>query len=172
MEFCKNFLAMGFTQGAIAQLRQYLIRKILAVPLRSLEELVYQRHNVAVETCFITAQSWTHLLYFALLGLILFLVPRLAAFDRKTLTGCVVTTLYLMGPLAGVMTSLSLFGRANVALQKVESLGVSLAERSTECCSFDQLERAATFRQLEIDGIVHSYHREQDDSHFVLGPID
>src|SRR5215216_2958091 len=62
----------------------------------------YQRHNVAAESRFILAQSWSQLLYFALIGLILFLVPTLTTLDQKTLTGYVITTLYLMGPLAGV----------------------------------------------------------------------
>lgn len=141
---------------------------------QSIEETteVYQRQNVAAETCFITAQSWSHLLYFALIGLILFLVPHLANFSRETLTGYVITTLYLMGPLAGVMTSLSLFGRASVALQKVEDLGLSLAEKSTEACSFEQEENALVFENLTLEGVIHSYHCEQDDSHFVLGPIN
>ena len=65
------------------------------------------------------AQSWSHLLYFALIGLILFMAPSLGTFSNRTLTGYVVTTLYLMGPLAGVLSSFSLFGRARVALQKV-----------------------------------------------------
>jgi putative pyoverdin transport system ATP-binding/permease protein len=133
---------------------------------------VYQRYNVAAETRFTAAQTWNHLLYFALIGLILFLVPNIATINQKTLTGYVVTTLYLMGPLAGVMSSISLFGRADVALQKVERLGVSLAERSTETCSFDQDEHPATFRRLELIGVTHSYRHEQDDSQFVLGPID
>ena len=133
---------------------------------------VYQRHNVAAETCFITAQNWNHLLYFALIGLILFVVPQLASFSRETLTGYVVTSLYLMGPLAGVMTSISLFGRASVALQKVEELGVSLAAHSTESCSFDRVESEASFARLELKGVVHTYHREEEDSRFVLGPID
>jgi putative ATP-binding cassette transporter len=88
------------------------------------------------------------------------------------LTGYVITSLYLMGPLAGVMTSLSLFGRASVALQKVEQLGVSLAAHSTETCSFDRVESEGSFSGLELKGVVHSYHREEEDSHFVLGPID
>jgi putative ATP-binding cassette transporter len=132
----------------------------------------YQRHNVAAETRFIAAQTWNHLLYFALIGLILFLVPTLAHLSRETLSGYVITTLYLMGPIAGVMSSFSLFGRANVALQKVEGLGVSLAESSTEACSFNQPPGEASFSRLELIGVVHSYHREQDDCHFVLGPID
>lgn len=133
---------------------------------------VYQRHNVAAETCFITAQNWNHLLYFALIGLILFVAPHLGSFSHKTLTGYVVTSLYLMGPMAGVMTSISLFGRASVALQKVEQLGVSLAAHSTEICSFDRVQPKAAFTRLDLKGVVHSYHREQEDSNFVLGPIN
>jgi len=132
----------------------------------------YQHYNVAAETCFITAQNWNHLLYFALIGLILFVVPQLLELTREALTGYVVTSLYLMGPLAGVMTSISLFGRASVALQKVQELGISLSSHSTETCSFDQAEEGASFSRLELKGIVHSYHREQEDSHFVLGPLD
>jgi len=133
---------------------------------------VYQQHNVAAETCFITAQNWNHLLYFALIAFILFVVPHLGSFSRETLTGYVITSLYLMGPLAGLMTSISLFGRASVALQKVDELGVSLAAQATESCSFEQIPAGTSFVSLELRGVVHTYHREQEDSRFVLGPID
>jgi len=133
---------------------------------------VYQKHNVAAEIRFVAAQSWSHLLYFALIGLILFLVPTLVTMDQKTLTGYVITTLYLMGPLAGVMTSLSLFGRASVALAKVEELGVSLSEHSSEVCRESAAEVPEAFEELVLRNVTHSYHNEQDDSHFVLGPIE
>ena len=29
-----------------------------------------------------------------------------------------------------------------------------------------------SFERLELRGVVHSYHHEQDDSNFVLGPIN
>ncbi|HWQ93545.1 MAG TPA: cyclic peptide export ABC transporter [Clostridia bacterium] len=133
---------------------------------------VYQRHNVGAEIRFVAAQSWSHLLYFGLIGLILFLVPKLTAVSDKTLTGYIITTLYLMGPLAGVLSSFSLFGRANVALQKVDKLGLSLAEHSTEACSVEDAGGVQDFERLELKGVVHSYHREEEDNKFVLGPID
>jgi putative pyoverdin transport system ATP-binding/permease protein len=133
---------------------------------------VYQRHNVAAELRFVIAQNWSHLLYFSLIGLILFLVPTMATITPRTLTGYVITTLYLMGPLGGVMSSLSLFGRASVALRNVEKLGLSLAEQSTEECSITEPEKTMTFKRLELVGVVHSYHHEQDDSSFTLGPMD
>jgi putative ATP-binding cassette transporter len=132
----------------------------------------YQRHNIAAETLFAVAQSWSHLLYFALIGLILFLVPTLGAFDKTTLTGYVITTLYLMGPLAGVLSSLSMFGRARAALDKVQELGISLGQHSSDECPLDETADAPVFERLELKGVVHSYHREQEDDRFVLGPID
>jgi putative ATP-binding cassette transporter len=132
----------------------------------------FQRHNVGAEVRFVAAQNWSHFLFFALIGLILFLLPAISHLSPKTLTGYVITTLYLMGPLAGVMSSISLFGRANVALDKVQQLGVSLAQGSTEACPIDQNESEITFEHLELVNVVHSYHREKDDSHFSLGPIN
>jgi putative pyoverdin transport system ATP-binding/permease protein len=133
---------------------------------------VYQRHNVAAELWFIGAQNWTHLLYFALIGLILFLAPKLGNISQATLTGYVITTLYLMGPLAGVMSSISLFGRASVALRKVQELGVCLSEQASEICALQGEETSPAFSKLEFRNVAHSYHREQYDSTFVLGPID
>jgi len=132
----------------------------------------YQRLNVSAELRFTAAQSWSHLLYFALIGLILFLVPHLGTFSAKTLMCYVVTTLFLMGPLAGVLSSISLFGRAKVALQKVQELGISLARHSTEECLLEDAGTETSFERLDLCGVIHSYHREQDDSNFVLGPID
>ncbi len=132
---------------------------------------VYQRHNVAAEIRFTISQSWSHLLYFALIGVVLFLLPRLHHVSHETLTGYVLTSLYLMGPLAGVLSSLSLFGRAEVALRKVEQLGLSLTEHSAEECPLDGAVSAQAFERLELVDVVHSYHHEEEDSHFVLGPI-
>jgi putative ATP-binding cassette transporter len=132
----------------------------------------FQKHNVSAEVRFVAAQNWSHFLFFTLIGLILFLLPAISNLSAKTLTGYVVTTLYLMGPLAGVMSSLSLFGRANVSLEKVDQLGVSLEQGSTEVCAIDQHETEITFENLELVNVMHSYHRENEDNNFALGPIN
>ncbi len=77
-----------------------------------------------------------------------------------------------MGPLQGVLSSFSLFGRARVALQKVQDLGVSLAEHSTEQWDAEKDGKPLQFERLELRDVIHSYHREQEDSSFVLGPVN
>jgi len=132
----------------------------------------FSRHNVAAETRFILAQGWSQLLFFTLLGLILFLLPVLQNTNPRALTGYVVIALWLIGPLTGVLGVLSAFGRANVALEKIEKLGFSLASHNTEEFSLAKPEGGILFEQLELVGVTHSYHHEKDDSHFTLGPVN
>jgi putative pyoverdin transport system ATP-binding/permease protein len=133
----------------------------------------FQRHSVAAETRFIFAHNWAHLLFYCLIGLILFLLPAYEQVNIKTMTGYVLTTLYLMGPLAGVMSSLSVFTRADIALRKVEALGLSLSTRAGEAAIHPAGPAAnAAFTRLELLGVTHAYHHEQGEDNFVLGPLN
>jgi len=131
----------------------------------------YQRHNVAAENRFILAQHWSHLLFFVFIGLILFLLPKFGSVSTEAMTGYVITTLYLMGPLAGVLGSFSLFGRANVSLEKIEALGISLKSHAAESCLPVGSETEKSFERIDFRRVTHSYHQEKDDSRFMLGPI-
>jgi putative pyoverdin transport system ATP-binding/permease protein len=53
--------------------------------------------------------------------------PPWRAVSPQAMTGYIIATLYLMGPLAGLLGSLSVFSRANVSLRKVEQLGLALS---------------------------------------------
>jgi putative ATP-binding cassette transporter len=132
----------------------------------------YQRHNILAENRFALAQHWSHLLFYVLIGSTLFLLPSLASVQPHALTGYVITALYLMGPLSGVLGSFPLFGRANVALDKVDRLGISLATRTPETNGVLPPERESCFHRLELSGVTHSYHHDTDDSHFMVGPLN
>lgn len=132
----------------------------------------YKRHNIAAEIRFIVAHNWSQLLFFSLIGVILFLLPKLVVVSPQAMTGYVVATLYLMGPLSGVLGSLSMFGRASAALQKVEQLGITLTARASDDCPLARTSEQPGFERLELVGVTHSYHREKEDDHFTLGPIN
>jgi putative ATP-binding cassette transporter len=131
----------------------------------------YQRHNVKAEMHFILAQNWSHFLFFTLVGLILFFLPRIENVSPQALTGYIITMLYLMGPLAGVLGTLSLFGRAGVSLQKIEDLGLALSSQSADACPLVSKGPLPEFRKLELVGVTHTYRREKEDDHFTIGPI-
>jgi len=132
----------------------------------------YQQHNVSAENRFALAQHWSHLLFYLLIGSVLFLLPGLTKVQPHALTGYVITALYLMGPLSGVLGSFPMFGRADVALESVDRLGISLSTRSSETSALTELQTKPQFQRLELCGVTHSYHHEKDDSHFMVGPIN
>jgi putative ATP-binding cassette transporter len=134
---------------------------------------VCQRHNVAAELRFIVAQNWNQLLFLGLIGLILFFLPRMENVSPQAMTGYIVATLYLMGPLAGLLGSLSVFSRANVSLRKVDQLGIALSSQPNDnLASVGSTFLAEPFESLELAQIRHAYHREREDDSFILGPID
>jgi putative ATP-binding cassette transporter len=112
-----------------------------------------QKHNVAAELRFIVAQNWNQLLFLGLIGLILFLLPRMASISQQSMTGYIITTVFLMGPLAGLLGSLSVFSRANVSLRKVEQLGLALSStRPTTGSSPGGQFASEPFEGLELRG--------------------
>lgn len=129
----------------------------------------FQKHNVAAEYIFVVAQNWNYILLYVLVGLILFLLPTFENVSVNTLTGYVITILYLMGPMAGVLSSFSLFSRAEVALEKVEKLGVTLAACDAENDS--QPANTQPLEKLELINVVHTYRTDTEDRDFVLGPV-
>ncbi len=134
---------------------------------------VCRRHNFAAELRFIFAQNWNQLLFVALIGLIIFLLPRVANISPQAMTGYIIMTVFLMGPLQGLLGSLSVFGRANVSLRKVEQLGLTLSNHPADnAVAGGRPFASEPFESLELVQVSHHYHREREDDNFLLGPID
>lgn len=131
----------------------------------------YRKHALAAELRFIIANNWSHFVFFTVIGLILFFLPNFYHVAPQAMTGYVIATLYLMGPLSGVLSSLSVFGRASAALRKIEDVGLTLAARSGDKCPISQGSPRPTFEHLELVDIKHTYFREKEDDNFTLGPV-
>jgi putative ATP-binding cassette transporter len=131
-----------------------------------------RRSSVTAEIRFIVAQNWSQFLFFTLIGLILFVLPRVEHLDPHALTGYVVATLYLMGPLSGVLSCMSIFGRASASLRKVDELGLILRAAAVESDTGSSQTAPATFDHLELVNVTHSYRRENEEKPFMIGPIN
>jgi putative ATP-binding cassette transporter len=131
----------------------------------------YRKHAIGAEMRFIIAHNWSHLVFFTVVGGLLFFLPSFYHVPPQAMTGYVIATLYLMGPLSGVLSSLSVFGRASAALRKIENLGLTLAAKTGDECPLTSTAPAPKFETLELVDIKHTYFREKEDSCFTLGPI-
>jgi putative pyoverdin transport system ATP-binding/permease protein len=129
------------------------------------------RNNISALRTYAGAASWGQTLVFVVIGMYLFLFPRIAHLGNATLTGYTLALLYLMTPLQVIMNTLPQLSRANVALQTVKELGFTLVSDRQE----DQTEQARPrnhWRKLELRSVTHAYKGENESENFVLGPID
>ncbi|WP_414581128.1 cyclic peptide export ABC transporter [Scytonema sp. PCC 10023] len=117
------------------------------------------------------ANSLGELLFFTTLGLLVFALPKLTPTNSSVLSGYILTITYLIRPLQSILQILPALSQASVALQKIDTLGLSLASRS-ETIPIEQPQRQYFFNSIELIKITHIYCREAEDSHFTLGPID
>jgi putative ATP-binding cassette transporter len=135
------------------------------------ETAVNLRHrNFRGLTLYTVAGSWGELLFLILIGLLIFALPALANIDAMTLAGYALVVLYMMNPLGIIMNTLPTLGRARIALQKIEALGLSLEAHTTERDSQPSSSEASACELIELAGATHTYRGEREN-HFVLGPL-
>ena len=130
----------------------------------------FRRNNVLGNNIFTVVSSWGHLLIFVLIGLLFFALPAVNPVDARILTGYTIIILYMMTPLEIILNTLPELGQANVAVQKIDALGLSLEADSTEADVTAQPE--PSWGCLELIGVTHAYYRERESGSFKLGPLD
>ncbi|BFU90194.1 MAG: ABC transporter ATP-binding protein [Nitrospira sp.] len=142
----------------------------------------YKRDFVKGMTVYAVATNWGMFLFYAVIGLVLFILPEWLALTPQAVAGSTLVLLYMMGPFAQIVETLPAVGRADVALEKVEALGLSLEAASAQ----DQIEKGEkirtngvdgpvlniAWRRLEMVGVTHRYYREKEEGSFYLGPIE
>jgi putative ATP-binding cassette transporter len=147
------------------QRRQVFLSKELQATATSL-----RHYNVGGYTFFAMTSSWGKLLFFFAVGFVLFALPKLLAISPQSLSSYILIFAYLMTPMENIVNSLPALSRASIALQKIESLGLFLASRA-EVSSVPPPFNSS-WQQLELKTITYPYRGEQEDSNFILGPIN
>jgi putative ATP-binding cassette transporter len=129
-----------------------------------------RRHNVLATGISTAAGGMGQILFFLLIGLLVFVLPTYTNTSTEVLTGYTLLLLFVMMPIEILSLMLPTLFRAGISLQKVESLGLSLAANTTEKEAAETAVPA--WETVELHGVAHSYYREAENSRFTLGPID
>ncbi|MEH2348997.1 MAG: cyclic peptide export ABC transporter [Nostoc sp.] len=130
----------------------------------------FRHHNVNGLTLFAITSSWGQLIFFFALGFVLFVLPNLLTINSETLSGYILTFTYLVLPMDNIISKLPLLSKASIALQKIESLGLSLASR-TEISTVPPALKD-DWHSLKFKSVTHTYYTVQEDNSFTFGPID
>ncbi len=163
----KNFRAL--TEG-LKELKLHRERRT-AFLREDLEDTASQLRRLRTRSSNLDSVNkiWGSLLFFILVGLLLFLFPHFTVVDRATLTGYTLTVLFLQQPLDTLINGVYLISQGNIALTKIQQLGLGDPEHPGDAPP--QAPAVGTFQQLELVDVTHSYHREHEDRAFTLGPV-
>ncbi|MCX7594695.1 MAG: cyclic peptide export ABC transporter [Fischerella sp.] len=130
----------------------------------------FRRHNVDGFTLFAATTSWGQLVFFFAIGFVIFVLPNILTVNPQTLSGYILTFTYLMMPMNNIISKLPILSKASIALQKIESLGLSLASRA-ELSTVPPPVKTSWYR-LQLKDVTHIYHTAETDNSFILGPIN
>ncbi len=141
---------------------------------------LFVRANVTLAAA--VAGAWTF--FMAAVGLILFGAPLVRPVPRQTLVGYALVLLFLRGPLQLVVGSFTALGRGGVGLRKLERLGFEMRQSAEAAepaapaaagravAAAGAAGAAAGWRRLDLEGVTFSFHREDGEADFLLGPVD
>ncbi|MEO1347702.1 MAG: cyclic peptide export ABC transporter [Cyanobacteria bacterium J06635_15] len=186
---CRWFLVKGRTVLALARDQQdrlfshfrALVAGIKALKLHAQrqQDFIHQDLQVTAEqlrqannkglSYFAVLDSWGKFIYFFAVGVVLFLLPTWMNLTAETRFGYVLTFTYLLGPMESVVNKLPFLGKANIALHRIETLGLS--QINSEKPTLPPVV-TSPWQQIHLKAATHTYRHEQDDSDFTLGPID
>jgi putative ATP-binding cassette transporter len=76
----------------------------------------------------------------------------------------------MVGPLMSLLNTAPTLARASAAMMKIESLGLSITGPPIK--QTGHLDSPSQWRRLELKGVTHTYHGEDEDESFTLGPLD
>ena len=130
----------------------------------------YRHHSIKGLDLFAIIVNFGNFVLFFTLGLVLFVLPRLFTISFEIISTYLLLFTYMILPMQQLVGRLPVLIRAGVSLEKVESLNLSLIDR-TEADSVPPAI-AEHWTMLQLNGVTHTYQTDQDDSHFELGPID
>lgn len=114
------------------------------------------------------AQNSNQLMFFGIVGVIVFGTSRWTSIDPATLTSAVLTLLYGRGPLEVVVSSFPTMARAEVALRKYEEVISALPKEHDVS---DSVPPFRPCREVHLRGVEYKYGGD-DGRRFGLGPID
>ncbi|MHC5729268.1 MAG: ATP-binding cassette domain-containing protein, partial [Nostoc sp.] len=130
----------------------------------------FRHHNVNGLTLFAITTSWGQLVFFFALGFVLFVLPNLLSINSETLSGYILTFTYLVLPMDNIISKLPLLSKASIALQKIDSLGLSLASRSEISTVPPAIK--SDWHSLKFQSVTHTYDTVKEDNSFIFGAID
>jgi putative pyoverdin transport system ATP-binding/permease protein len=117
------------------------------------------------------ADTFSQLVFYTLIGGTLVATAAAPTLGSEARSGYVLAMLYVMSPIWSLMETWPLFARARIALDKVNSLGLSLQQCVLEPVKINE-RSLRPWKQIDLKDVTFAYPNDSEGRCFVLGPLD
>lgn len=132
-----------------------------------------QNYNVIATDIFAFTGSLGLVLMFLPIGIAVIVAPLWGNLPVSVFSGAALTLIFSLTPLRIILNSMPELVKASVALEKINSLGLSLSAQVAETeTTAKLLSSKSEGISFELINVIHTYKHERDSSFFTLGPID
>ncbi|HEY5884065.1 MAG TPA: cyclic peptide export ABC transporter [Pyrinomonadaceae bacterium] len=132
--------------------------------------LALQQYGMKANAIAMAVSNWGQILFFIFIGLLLFVTPYLLAVEGQVLVGYTLAVLFLITPLTMILNQIPAVERGALAAERIEDLGMSLAETKPESLALRPAPDTS-WRRLDLIDVTHVYRHDGADEEFELGPI-
>ncbi|MEW8690199.1 MAG: cyclic peptide export ABC transporter [Candidatus Thiodiazotropha endolucinida] len=159
----------GVTHG-VKELQMHYLRRDHFLN-SDLKTVVSQINNLNLSSglYFILARNFGMILFFILIGVLIFVAPQSFVVESDALRGYVIVILYLIGPLQVLLSTYPSIIQAKISLHKITDLGASLGDtvqsKPVLTPGITQVD-LLSLRDIEIE------YEQQNGEGFKLGPLD
>lgn len=130
-----------------------------------------RKHNVDATKLHLMADSWNQLLFYTLIGTVIFLMPSLREASTEALTGYVFAALYMMTPIWTIVGTVPTFMRGQVSLERIRQLGDEL--KSADYAGMCKPVVGQQPVVIAFEGVNYAYPAAPTDEHgFRVGPLN
>ncbi|KIO74907.1 hypothetical protein TH53_23800 [Pedobacter lusitanus] len=111
--------------------------------------------------------------WFIILGITLFALPNIDKVSSEQVTSLVITILYLMAPIATLISIVPLYTRVKVAFTRIQQLeDMLLTQVKSEATDKEITLNEAEFKTLKLVDVMYEYYDTHKEKFFVVGPIN
>ena len=112
----------------------------------------------------------SQLTFFALTGLMVFVVPAFGEVDTKTITMTTTATLFMLGPVGALVGNFPMFNNANAAARQICELEDKLLSGSAPRTLIGPLDTFDGFNEIRLEQQAFSYPAADGEQAFSVGP--
>ena len=128
------------------------------------------RLSVSSGMRFLTNELLGNYSWYLVIGIVIFLLPEIVNLDKSDLIGYVVIILYLISPVATLITLIPNVMAIKIASGRLDSFNRELSRnQSDERLNNKKIDSFDSFR---LEGITYSYFVDKFEREFTLGPLN